>query len=730
MKKSQSMLNTRSDKARMKNNQINDIPQVQKTQVALEKIHKQPNAIYRNEYYLLRNTYPPLTKDMKGKLRIYHSYAWEESEFPLHYVNDFNENLDAVTVVSHYVKKVLQDSGVNIPIYVTHNGVDHIGKGESGNNKQSKYLLSQDKFSFVHVSSCFPRKGADVLLRAYAECFSDSDAVELIIKTFPNPHNDIEEQFRGLKEKFPRMADVVIINQNWPELDRTRKLYQDADVLVIPNRGEGFGLPIAEALFLGTPVITTGYGGHLDFLGGDYPWLIDFQFERASTHLTTEDSYWVNPDVNDLKRLLLEAYNTSSEKRKELANQWGKYIREHFTWRSTAVRIHNAIGYLKETRKTNTMFPPEMHLVVVSTWNTKCGVAEYTRNLLKSFSSKIKILAPEVKEEEKINSDGPHVIRNWLYNNVDPIINYIRALDPKSLDILMIQYHTGFFDVDSLTMILKEAHKKGIYTCTTFHNAKATIEQTKNEYIPVMANKISTIFVHSINDLNIIKTQVPLLLRNTKKIPHGMLNIFNKKKSIAINRDTFSIATFGFLYPNKGVILLIRSIAKLLESYNKITCELYCTLWENNENSRAYFIKCKNEIKLLGLTNIVTLHTNFLPEEECLSKLSRANLLVLPYVYSGESSSAAARMCLSSGTPLLYSRASIFDDIAPIIHFIDQTTPEGIAETIKKLIENPEILNNMKQRQAQRVELYSWKNVSKKTKSIITQRIYDKQRQR
>ena len=46
-------------------------------------------------------------------------------------------------------------------------------------------------FVFLHVSSCFPRKGVDELSAAYTKVFRRSDPVRLVIKGFPNPHNDV-----------------------------------------------------------------------------------------------------------------------------------------------------------------------------------------------------------------------------------------------------------------------------------------------------------------------------------------------------------------------------------------------------------------------------------------------------------------------------------------------------------------------------------------------------------
>ena len=41
-----------------------------------------------------------------------------------------------------------------------------------------------------------------------------------------------------------------------------RQLYRDADSFVLPTRGEGWGLPIVEAMAMGLPTIATNFSGH------------------------------------------------------------------------------------------------------------------------------------------------------------------------------------------------------------------------------------------------------------------------------------------------------------------------------------------------------------------------------------------------------------------------------------------------------------------------------------
>ena len=51
-------------------------------------------------------------------------------------------------------------------------------------------------------------------------------------------------------------------------------LYRGADALVLPYRGEGFGMPLVEAMACGKPVITTADGPAKDFCDESNSYLV------------------------------------------------------------------------------------------------------------------------------------------------------------------------------------------------------------------------------------------------------------------------------------------------------------------------------------------------------------------------------------------------------------------------------------------------------------------------
>ena len=77
-------------------------------------------------------------------------------------------------------------------------------------------------------------------------------------------------------------------------------LYNLSHCYVHPARGEGFGLPVAEAMAAGVPVISVAYSGLADFVSDETASTIPFQLEPAETHFEIPYSVWAEPDRDQL----------------------------------------------------------------------------------------------------------------------------------------------------------------------------------------------------------------------------------------------------------------------------------------------------------------------------------------------------------------------------------------------------------------------------------------------
>jgi glycosyltransferase involved in cell wall biosynthesis len=533
-------------------------------------------------YVVTRNLYPPRVSDMRGAINILNDYGWEESTFPPNYVDNFNRSLDGITVMSDFVKKVLIDNGVSVPIKTIGVGVDHICEISS---KQLKINLGTT-FKFLHISSGFPRKGIDILLEAYSKAFSKNDKVTLIIKTFPNMHNTADEQIKKFHQTHSKCAEIILINEDldYPYL---LDLYHQSDVLVAPSRGEGFGLPMAEAMLLGLPVITTGFGGQCDFCDENNSWLINYSFQKAETHMQLDDSIWAEPDVGHLAKLMQTLKNLPKDKIKPKTDKAKQNIQNNFKWIDCASRLDD---FVREISENHTIIDEKIKLGWVTSWNTRCGVASYSKFLISSIdTTKFDLCIFSSTRDTLISRDENFVVRCWGNNAEPDLSELLSQIINKKIEVLVIQFNFGFYSLSSFDSLIKSLLERNIKIIIFFHSTADIVRINFTASLKTIAEalkRVDRLLVHSINDLNQLKQFH--LINNVTLFPQGVINADYDDSKFIKNQlrisDKKIIATYGFLLPHKGVKELIYVFHDLCLHYSNLHLMLVNAIYPSQES--------------------------------------------------------------------------------------------------------------------------------------------------
>jgi glycosyltransferase involved in cell wall biosynthesis len=659
-----------------------------------------------------RNLYPPRVTNMKSQFNILNSYGWEESSFPKEYVKNFNQNLSGIIAVSNYVKDVLLNNGVNIPIKVISNPIDHILNIEAKEYK----LKTNKRFKFLHISSCFPRKGVDILLESYCKAFSDKDDVVLVIKTFPNPHNDVERQIEDIKKSNPNIPEIELINKDLGD-ENINWLYQNSDVLVVPSRGEGFGLPMAEAMLFDLPVITTNFSGQVDFCTDETSWLIDYIFDEAKTHLNLFNSYWVEPSKTELTSMLKMFPTLTKDEITKKTSKAKEIVLNNFTWENY---FKLSQEFLEELKNQKIFNDEKINLAWVSSFNTKCGIATYSEYLLENINEpniNLKVYA-NYDDEILYESVEKNITRCWKDRFDVDNKSLINEIIKQNSTHVVINFNFGFFSMDNLKDIIENLKDNNIKIIVIFHSVQdVTIKglESSLSWIKESLSKIDKILVHNISDLNIFKSLG--LVKNVKLFIHGVKTYPNNNQKIEEIKQKFNlknkfiVASYGFLLPHKGVVELIQAFKEVISQKSDTHLLLVNALYPAPV-SYEYQQQCLEEIQKLGLESNITMINDFLDNKDTHEYLSSAQLLVMPYKQTQESASGAVKHALATKRPVLCTPSNIFSDVNQIVHFTDSYLPSDIAKKMIELIEDKSKLNSKYEVQERWVEEHDYKNIS------------------
>ncbi len=661
----------------------------------------------------LRYCYPPYLDDMRARVRAIHCYGWEETGYPIEFAQGFNRKLDIVLAHTDFVKKALIDNGVSVPVAVIGGGADHLMHVQA--QAPTERLKS---FAFLHISSCFPRKGIDVLLQAYGQAFRQSDDVSLVIKTFPNPHNDVEQQLARWRADDAEFPDVVLVNRDCSD-EELAGWYQACDAFVAPSRGEGFGLPIAEAMLFDLPVITTAFGGQIDFCHSDATWLCDFEFQKSGSHLGAMHSVWANPKAEHLAALMREVYALPEPERQQKTALAKQRILRNFTWAKTAENSINAIAALD----TRPVLRNESTIAWISSWNKRCGIAAYSQFL----SAKIpadRVLVYADQTDERTAVDGPNVVRNWRMGFDGNLEQLTAEIIAAGVGAVVIQYNFGFFTLTELAKLIERLEARNISVHCFFH---ATADLVRPEFslslgsIAQSLAKATRLYVHGVADLNRFKGFG--LIQNVTLFPQGLLPTPDRdqlamKQRLKISPDSTVLASYGFLLPHKGLPQLIQAFANLQKDQPHLHLLLLNALYPVPESQQEYQ-HCVSLIKALGLIEKVTLVTAFLPDSDCVSFLQAADLIIYPYQQTQESSSAAVRMGIASGVPVAVTPLDIFDDVGDAVCRLPGVAVADLAQGIQTILSDSTLMQEQTVRASAWAQSRQWPWLSTRLLNII-----------
>ncbi|MGQ9513092.1 glycosyltransferase, partial [Thermodesulfitimonas sp.] len=304
--------------------------------------------------FTVRHRWPPLFTPAEG--RLIWMQPWEYGSLPVEWVKFANSPAVAeIWACSSFVRDSYIQSGVD-PQKVA---VIPLGINPAIFNPEvvPLPLPTEKAFRFLFVGGTIPRKGPDVLLEAYFRAFSAEDDVCLVVKDFGT---DSFYRGQGLGAKIEELRrrkgtpEILYLNDSLREAEMAG-LYRACDCLVHPHRGEGFGLPVAEAMACGLPVIVTRYGACLDFCHKENALLIDARVvlateKRAGNFETVGYPYWAEPDVEHLAHLMRWVYENPGEAR-TLGAQAAAEIRQKFTWDKAAAKAKARFRELVKDRE-------------------------------------------------------------------------------------------------------------------------------------------------------------------------------------------------------------------------------------------------------------------------------------------------------------------------------------------------------------------------------------------
>jgi glycosyltransferase involved in cell wall biosynthesis len=273
---------------------------------------------------IIHNTIGPRFEPIKGRRNIalvHHEWdryprAWVES------LNRFSE----VWVTTTFVKRTLTRSGVVVPMDVVRPALDL-----DPVPVKTSYRLSKPLRVFACGAPHF-RKGFHLLIEGLSRAFPKTGQAELVI------HTQRGGEWSGVPSN-------VTIDDAPLSREGLLARYRGCDLFVSASLGEGLGLPVAEAILAGVPVLTHDWGGHKDLLRRDaffrMPYAVSPQPYCSRPDYFAPGQRCAIPDIDGIAAALRLAATSDASARKRMAGRAREWLLGRYGQRAVLERLRS-----------------------------------------------------------------------------------------------------------------------------------------------------------------------------------------------------------------------------------------------------------------------------------------------------------------------------------------------------------------------------------------------------
>ena len=274
-------------------------------------------------------------------------WLWELEEIPEHWKNFF-PMLDEIWTPSEFISRSLRKI-TDLPVYT----MPYCVKAPVDDAFDRKHFnLPEDKFLFLTMydsNSTIARKNPIGAIRAFRKAFKNNSDVGIIVKinnAKPSDMAVLEKELSGCKNIYYITDTLTKVEVN--------SLTKQADVFVSLHRAEGFGLVMAEAMIVGTPVIATNWSSNTEFMNKDVACMVDcgFMTLEQDSPPYKKGAVWADPDVDQAAAYMKKLYE-DKDYYENIRSSAKEYILDKLSMDQAAGRIKKRVGEIYETFERN-----------------------------------------------------------------------------------------------------------------------------------------------------------------------------------------------------------------------------------------------------------------------------------------------------------------------------------------------------------------------------------------
>lgn len=265
-------------------------------------------------------------------------WLWELEEFPDEWIKCFSF-VDEIWTPSEFASNSIRKK-TSLPV----NTIKYSISAPIDDAYNRKYFsIPDDKFLFLCMydsNSTINRKNPIGTIESFKKAFSKDDTnIGLVIKVNNPQQNDIDI----IKKMLEGYENIYIIPKIMTKTE-VNSLIKICDVFVSLHRAEGFGLPLAEAMFLGTPTIATNWSANTEFMNQENACMVDYNmvYLEEDYVMYKKGNKWADPNIEQAAEYMKKLYEDNNFYN-DISKKAQNYIKENLNLELASKAISNRI---------------------------------------------------------------------------------------------------------------------------------------------------------------------------------------------------------------------------------------------------------------------------------------------------------------------------------------------------------------------------------------------------